>query len=153
MLVKFRLNLGEIAGFWSWAHFAPKLGHFRPEVRQKTPLKLGSKCTKNNTGYSTMNNVYFFQAIRCASEGFSSTKFTCLTRAWNSPNPTGFFPRAARPDRLFYFGHMDHTNDDQVINFFDFWLILASIWIWARILSWTWSFVYDNVSHSHDNVK
>ena len=39
----------QMAGFWRWAHFAPKLGHFCPEVRLILPLKLWSKCWKNNT--------------------------------------------------------------------------------------------------------
>ena len=55
ILLKFKqiiANIEEkIAGFWSWANFAPKLGHFCPEVRLILPLKLGSKCWKNNTGY------------------------------------------------------------------------------------------------------
>ena len=54
ILLKFKqiiANIGKkIAGFWSWANFAPKLGHFCPEVRLILPLKLGSKCWKNNTG-------------------------------------------------------------------------------------------------------
>ena len=40
-----------LAGNWSWANFAPKLGHFCPEVRLNSPLKLGSKCWKIHTGY------------------------------------------------------------------------------------------------------
>ena len=38
-----------IAGFWSWALFALKLGHFSSEVRLISPPKLGSKYTKKTT--------------------------------------------------------------------------------------------------------
>ena len=41
----------RIAGFWSWAHFAPKLDRFSPEVRSNSPLKLGSKCWKIHTAH------------------------------------------------------------------------------------------------------
>ena len=53
----------KIQDWWDWeygcenlpefevgAHFALKFGHFCTEVRPETPLKLGSKNTKNNTG-------------------------------------------------------------------------------------------------------
>ena len=46
----------RIAGNWSWALFAPKLGHFCPEVKPFSPLKLESKCWINNTAYSTSWN-------------------------------------------------------------------------------------------------
>ena len=63
-----------------------------------------------------MNNASFFK-LSCASSGrLFQQKIYIFTRARNSPNPTGFFPRAARPDRLFYFGHMDHTNEDMLKN-------------------------------------
>ena len=43
----------RIAGNWSWALFAPKLGHFCPEVEPFLPLKLESKCWINNTDDAT----------------------------------------------------------------------------------------------------
>ena len=49
--LRFSCNcLLKITGFLSWAHFAPKLDHFRPKVRLNSPLKLGSKCWKIHTG-------------------------------------------------------------------------------------------------------
>ena len=48
----------QIAGFLSWAHFAPKLGHFCPEVRLNSPLKLWSKCWKIHTGHDCVSKIY-----------------------------------------------------------------------------------------------
>ena len=53
-------------GFWSLAHFAPKLGHFCPEVRLILTLKLASKCWKNNTDHSVprmMKKIWKFNFI------------------------------------------------------------------------------------------
>ena len=60
---KLSLKSRHLSGFWSWAHFDPKLGHFCPEVRLILPLKLGSKCWKNNTGNSRWLN-HFLWSLR-----------------------------------------------------------------------------------------